>query len=241
MTKEDTPLEQNQSPYDYVGKLHNLFLDKLKSTAIELQSQKGSVDANSLLSSFLGENGIDIGKESSSLTLGITWSEFSDSLPEIDVPVQQGNMLPKQQRYLLDIMRSINSFDNKVDVSSVQKSLREIESQIVSAKDLSENDIASLLSAAAVARYSLEYWVREAQDGASVWTEEPSEGVIYSKVTSVVKKDAAGAAQGAAVGSAGGSPATVAGGALVGAVRGSAGAAIKSGAKALWGKIKGLF
>jgi hypothetical protein len=237
--------QKGSEGYDYVGQLHNRFLDRLKATAIELRSVKESADANEMLGSFLKENAIPLDRKTSVLLDSrATWSQLSDAIPEVDGLLRNGDISKTEHKYLRAVMDNLRTLDRGLSTALIQRSFREIELLVQSDAELADSRKALLLSSISVARHSLDYWVRELKDGSSIWL-DPADMDVSSEPSTIAKgvvgKDVVGAVQGAAVGSAGGTPASTAGGAIVGAIRGSAGGAIKKGVKALWGKIKGLF
>lgn len=247
MRKDAATSGSNTNRYDYVGQLHNQFLETLARVAVEASERKeeGEADANDLLSSFLRENGIDTDGVSSFADPHVAWSALAEEIIDSGELLDQGKISASEHRYLNQIEGVVDQLGQELDSPALRESLVALESRISDDPELTENAKALLLSTASVARHSAEFWSREAQAGTSIWFDPADPDVAGGGTTTIAKgvvgKDVAGAAQGGAVGAAGGTPASVAGGAVVGAIRGSAGAAIKKGLKSLLGKIKGLF
>jgi hypothetical protein len=242
--RQDGPSGLTNNPYDYVGRLHNAFLDLLERTARKVAESEGAqdIDANDLLASFLQENEI----EPLNMRPELPWSESADAIAGIDGLLDEGTISEAQHRYLREIEGAIDTTGHDLETAPALRALSDIETRVAGDDGLDETDKALVLSTASVARHSAEYWAREAHNPSSIWFDPADPDVSSDGTTTIAKStigsDAKGAVEGAVVGLAtGGTPAAVAGGAAAGAIKASAGKQITKGIKKIWGKIKSLF
>lgn len=238
-----TEVVNNNNPFDSMGVVHNLALDYLIDNYTFFDSLTSESVVNDGIYDYFYNRGwaiidinagIDGGDEFHSNTQSMTQSEWIDSVCSSD----------SAETYLLILLENIADYTDSTDLTNYFNTIKLFESKVNYSTAISSSDKHMILGAAAVARYSMQYWYEVWTDQQHPWYNVPASFIekikpnpntladlIFKqsdpwwwKVTGVVVGDAAGFCGG--YWDAGRYGANVYVGGAIGAVCGSAMAAV---------------